>query len=436
MTELPHTSGSAYEYTITVTTGIWRDAGTTASIAMQIYGSEGSTGILYLSNNEDSDTTLFCRGSSDVFLLTVQEPLGYLHGVRIGHNNSGVSPSWFLEDIVIEDVQTSHSWSFANNQWLALERGNGGIERMLTYSARTSEFSTEVYKRWWKGLVEKHIWVSVFAKLPRVRFSRLQRSSCCLAVILSSMLVNAMFYKLDGKYTEHIQVGMLRFSWRQVVVGIESALIVAPINIFIVYLFQKGNSQQHSCTITVSKWQVYVAWFLCFCTCTVSATLTIFYSLVWQKSVSEQWLSSMFVSIFKDILVKEPVKVFLGAVFLAAIERRKRSRGQHDALSHHVEAGQMTTKPKLWKLEISNIERMRKCQAKKHNSSQFFMELFVYCTFIILLMVVCYGNRNNHRYLMTKSIRDGLPGINKVNDSLTALPSINISSLFVYFYFH
>ena len=424
-----------YEYMITITTGIWRNAGTTASIAMQIYGSEENTSILYLSSREDSDSTLFCRGSSDVFVIAVQKPLGFLHGVRIGHNNTGISPSWFLEDIVIQDVQTSHSWSFSNNQWLALERGDGKIERMLKYSTDKSEFTTEVFKRWWKGLAEKHIWMSVFAKLPRVKFSRRQRSTCCLSMLLSGMLANAMFYRLDEKYTQEIQVGVLKFSWRTVVIGIESALIVAPINIFIACLFHKGNSRkpyQQTCTITASKWQIHVAWFLCFCTCAVSTTLTIFYSLIWHKSVSEQWLSSMVISIVQDILVKEPVKVFLGAVFLAAIKRRK--KGQVDVLSTPVESCQMPTRERLWKLESFNVERMRKRQATKHNFSQIFVELFVYCSFALLVMVLCYGNRNNHRYLMTKSMRDGLPGLNKVNDSLTVYLEINIDRLFLFLF--
>ena len=47
MRELPHTSTSMYEYIITITTGIWKNAGTTASIAMQIYSSEESQ-VLYI----------------------------------------------------------------------------------------------------------------------------------------------------------------------------------------------------------------------------------------------------------------------------------------------------------------------------------------------------------------------------------------------------
>ena len=54
------------------------------------------------------------------------------------------------------------------------------------------------------------------------------------------MFANAVFYNLEGKYEQPIQVGPLTMSWRQVLTRIESALVVTPINIVIVFLFQKG----------------------------------------------------------------------------------------------------------------------------------------------------------------------------------------------------
>ena len=152
--------------------------------------------------------------------MNFKRSLGRVRGLRIGHNNSVASPSWFLEDVVILDKQSQNSRTFPCNQWLALERGDGRIERILETSTDRSDFNTEVIKTWWKGLTEKHIWVSVLTKPSRDRFSRVQRLSCCLSILLSAMLANAMFYKLNGKSTQVIQVGLLKFSWRQVIIGI------------------------------------------------------------------------------------------------------------------------------------------------------------------------------------------------------------------------
>ena len=37
---------------------------------------------------------------SNPSLTIIEKPLGYIKGVRFGHDNSGNSPSWFLEEII------------------------------------------------------------------------------------------------------------------------------------------------------------------------------------------------------------------------------------------------------------------------------------------------------------------------------------------------
>ena len=355
--------------------------------------------------------------------MNFKRSLGCIRGIRIGHNNSGESPSSFLEDVVILDKQSQNLRTFASNQWLALERGDGRIERILETSTDRSDFNTEVIKTWWTGLTEKHIWVSVLTKPSRDRFSRVQRLSCCLSILLSAMLANAMLYKLNGNSTQVIQVGPLKFSWRQVIIGIQSALIVAPINVLIANLFKSGSSRlpdRQTRSSTLCNWLICLAWCLCFCTCAVSATLTIFCSLVCGKSITEQWLSSMFVSFIQDVTFTEPAKILIAALFLATIAKRRKT----DDSSTLEETRQWFPKGRLWKMEISEVEGMRKRQAKKHNMSRFFVELFVYCMFLLILMVVCYWSKNNHRYFMTKSIRDGLPRFNKVSACYKAIKAL------------
>ena len=366
---------------------------------------------------EDAPTgRLFSRGNRDVFVLKAEKSLGSIEGVRFGHDNSGNSPSWFLEEIIVLDKQTLSSWTFTNTQWLSLERGDGRIERMLETEQNKMDFKSEVLKRWWKGLTEKHIWVSVIAKQRRNRFTRVQRASCCLSVLLTAMLANAMFYELDGKSENVIQVGPLKFTRRQVVIGIESALIVAPINIFIAFLFQKAarNAESQTRVCWKAKCLISFAWFLFVCSCSVSTTFTIFYSLLWGKEISEQWLSSMFISFTQDMAITQPVKLFFTAIVLSAIiirEKRKKDGKEY------VKEGKtrISTKGHLWKMKLKEVEEMRRRQAKKQNISRFFVELFIYLIFVFLLMVVCYGSRNEHRYMMTKSISEGLPRFETVS---------------------
>ena len=73
-------------------------------------------------------------------------------------------------------------------------------------------------------------------------------------------------------------------------------------------------------------------------------------------------------------------------------------------------------------MKLKEVEEMRRRQAKKQNISRFFVELFIYLIFVFLLMVVCYGSRNEHRYMMTKSVTEGLPKFETVSEiSLTLL---------------
>ena len=413
--QLPTPSNNSHEYEIIITTGVWRNSGTTAKVAMEMYGTEENTGIIHLNLDEPGvDNFLFNRGNRDVFVLRVERALGAIQGMRIGHDNSGESPSWFLEEILVVDKQCNQLWKFTSSQWFALERGDGRIERLLELAPNQLDFSREVVTRWCKGLTETHIWVSVVAKPKRSRFTRVQRASCCLSVLLTAMLANAMFYELNGKSVQVIQIGPLKFSWRQVIIGIESALLVAPINILLVFLFQKGpeKTRSESTCCSKDKWFIYLAWFFLFCSCAVSASFTMLYSLIWGKSISAQWLSSMFISFTQDVTITEPVKVFFTALFLTAILKRKRSR--HEGYIGLDEAKTRPSKDRLWTMKLSEVEKMRKREARKQNLSRFFLELFVYLTFVFLIMVVCYGSRNDHRYHMTKSIRDGLPHFDKV----------------------
>ncbi|KAL9976392.1 hypothetical protein ACROYT_G013690 [Oculina patagonica] len=414
--QLPSTVNSLHEYEIIISTGVWTNSGTTAKVAIEIYGADDSTGIIQLSSEEPGvNKFLFSRGNTDVFVFYVHNRLGAIQGVRIGHDNSGESPSWFLEEIVIVDKAVDKSWAFASSQWLALEREDGRIERMIEQVPNQLHFSHEVVKRWWKGLTEMHIWISVVAKARRNRFTRVQRASCCLSVLLTAMLANAMFYKLVSKSEQGIQLGPLKFSSRQVMIGIKSTLIIAPINILITFLFQKGagKSTIESRCCSKVKWLTYLAWFFFVCSCTLSATFTIFYSLTWGKSISEQWLSSMFISFTQNVIIMEPFKVFFIVLLLAVILKWKTSRHKEN---ESIDEGEHSfSQHRLWTLKLTEVEEMRKRQTRKQNLSRFFVELFFYVIFVFLLMVVCYGNRNDYRYLMTKSIRDGLPHFHKVS---------------------
>ena len=45
-----------------------------------------------------------------------------------------------------------------------------------------------------QGLTDDHLWLSVVSRRAHSRFTRIQRLSCCLSLLFTAMLANAMFY--------------------------------------------------------------------------------------------------------------------------------------------------------------------------------------------------------------------------------------------------
>ena len=77
----------------------------------------------------------FARGSITSFTLSLRNYIGPIKSVRVWHDNSGSSPSWFLNTIKILDVSSQGLSTFMCYTWLAVEKGDGLIDRTLTTDA-------------------------------------------------------------------------------------------------------------------------------------------------------------------------------------------------------------------------------------------------------------------------------------------------------------
>ena len=88
---------------------------------------------------------------------------------------------------------------------------------------------------------DDHLWFSVIARPPESRFTRLQRVSCVLVLLFSSMLANAMFYEkaADGAGGSALEFGPFALTPEQIYIGVISNLVVFPINFILVFLFRK-----------------------------------------------------------------------------------------------------------------------------------------------------------------------------------------------------
>ena len=410
-----------------ISTGVWKDSATTANVTMSIKGDNDEHDLITLQKHGDLQE-VFGRGSINGFVLVTNESLGNLNELTLEQDNSGENPSWFVETVVIRDRQTEERWVFPINRWLALEKDDGQIEISVKSKAATS-FSAEVRSRFGRKIADSHLWMSVFSKACSSTFTRVQRASCCLSILFSAMIANAMFYNIGGESAGAIQIGPFKFSWRQIVVGVQSAIIVAPVNVLIVFLFKSSRTKEKKEDKYKDSFQaqqlvdevngqgcmlpyfcVYIAWFLCFVTTMAAATFTLFYSLMWGKEVAEQWLASILISNGQDVFVMQPTKVMLAVILVSFLMTRNK---QDDVEEGDVKDGELhddnvdflSDNPKQ-RFKQSLMEKMRIRSRKEAQLASKAREIVFHLLFVFLLSVVCYGNKNENRFLMTTEMKN------------------------------
>ena len=333
--------------------------------------------------------------------------------------------------MIIHDLNSDKKYLFICESWLAVEKGDGTVDRLIPVAGHEemTSFNHLFHSTTQKNLADGHLWFSIFMRPARSRFTRLQRLSCCLTLLYLSMLTNAMFYQIGGESdpATSIQLGPLSFSPAQVGIGVMSSLIIVPINLLIVGIFRgvepkptKAELQERrkgwfwwlrelffcfynpkerkddfieimrknhkpdefldfSSRTNITKavedeahfnegfglgdddinfkisreeqreeeqkklkkkkkkkkkmlpyWWLYVGWTLCFLTCFTAAFFVVLYGLQFGKEKSAQWISSMLVTFFQDVLISQPLKVVAVALVIALIVKKPQEEEEEE----------------------------------------------------------------------------------------------------------
>ena len=380
-------------------------------------------------------------GAVDAFLLTVPQSLGNLKQIRVWHNNGGTYPSWNLLRIMIQDIQTDQRWWFVCDDWLAVEEGDGKIEKTLFPASKKelTKFNVLFTSEVRKNLTDGHIWFSVVARPPRSNFTRVQRLTCCLSILLCTMVSNAMFYKIGQYETPKNAINIMGFSFsiRSVSIGIISSVVVFPINLIIVTLFRKAKPKENRYSVktegeeiddidiemggerkkTAQKkglphWFVYVAYGIAFLTVVTSGSFVVMYGMQFGSDKSAAWLSSMTISFLQDILLNQPIKVFaLATLFALLIKDPKKAEGDSYAevnalatdeewLHKNTEDLDDETQKALKTLIIdkppdeAKLEIARQLRMKEKQMKSIIQEIAWYMIFLLVLLTISYGNRD------------------------------------------
>lgn len=186
-----------FKYEILVKTGWGRGSGTTAHVGIMLYGAASRSGHRHL----DGDRA-FHRNSLDIFQIATPRSLGSVWKIRVWHDNKGLSPAWFLQHVIVRDLQSARSSVFLVNDWLSVEtEANGGLvekEVLAATDAALWQFRRLLVAELQRGFFDKHIWLSIWDRPPRSRFTRVQRATCCALLICLFLGANAVWYGVVG----------------------------------------------------------------------------------------------------------------------------------------------------------------------------------------------------------------------------------------------
>ncbi|XP_069906347.1 lipoxygenase homology domain-containing protein 1 isoform X3 [Oryctolagus cuniculus] len=126
-------------FSVTVKTGDKKNAGTDANVFITLFGTQDDTGITLLKSSK-TNSNKFERDSIEIFTVETLD-LGDLWKVRIGHDNTGKAPGWFVDWVEVDAPSLGKCMTFPCGRWLAKNEDDGAIVRDLFHA----ELQTRLY---------------------------------------------------------------------------------------------------------------------------------------------------------------------------------------------------------------------------------------------------------------------------------------------------
>ncbi|XP_045311193.1 oxygen-regulated protein 1 isoform X3 [Leopardus geoffroyi] len=110
---------------VSIITSDLPNSGTSSQIYIILYGQHRSSAPIYLCG---TDGAQFQDGREDIFTIMVGD-IGTLFKIRIGHTNSGLSPSWHCKEIQLWNMNSGKKFYIPVQRWLARDQEDGEICR-------------------------------------------------------------------------------------------------------------------------------------------------------------------------------------------------------------------------------------------------------------------------------------------------------------------
>ncbi|XP_072306521.1 polycystin-1-like protein 1 [Eucyclogobius newberryi] len=226
-------------YAVTLHTGLCSAAEMSAKVYVVLCGEDGFTQMKEL---QVPGCTLFRRNSQDTFIISAAESLGSLRGIHIWHDNCGQTPTWFLKRVEVFELNRAHqvkgrSWLCDCGCWLAVDRSDGRVERMLRVCNEKMGFGKMLCLKVWDYMADFHIWISVCSCPNPNSFTQRQRMGTCVLLWLGYACVNAFIISQTNN-TMHLELDIKYLSMNVVTTGMLSVAFVLPLATLLSFMFR------------------------------------------------------------------------------------------------------------------------------------------------------------------------------------------------------
>ncbi|KAL5111456.1 Lipoxygenase homology domain-containing protein 1 [Taenia crassiceps] len=127
-------------YKVLITTGIYSGSGALCNVYLKICGENGETGKIVLTDtrkNDGNTKKAFESGSTDNFLIQAPD-IGELRRIRLGHDNIGPPPTWYVEKVEVESTKTGAVTTFPCNRWIEKSGESGEVYVDLPFQPTSS----------------------------------------------------------------------------------------------------------------------------------------------------------------------------------------------------------------------------------------------------------------------------------------------------------
>ncbi|XP_074138819.1 polycystin-1-like protein 1 [Sminthopsis crassicaudata] len=221
-------------YAVIIDTGFRAQAQLTAKVHIVFYGEYefSETRELYC-----PDKPLFERNSRHTFIVSIPNNLGPLWKIHLWHDNSGCSPSWYISHVIVKDLITGASWFFPAECWLAVNKWEGKVDRVLTPLRNGLGFRRLLYSKFTEYLEDFHMWISVYSRPSYSCFTHTERLIVCLFLVFGYMSINAALIAME-KEEQFPEIGLPDVSVISLMNGVLSIFIVSPMALLLSLLFR------------------------------------------------------------------------------------------------------------------------------------------------------------------------------------------------------